>query len=260
MEFSVSSLSYVGPKMPWMKRLDKEIGIEIFWDWGNEDFFKYIVPGLMEGRSGKFSIHGPMTHVAFTDDVPAERVFDELRKPFDLYHRCDSRFYVLHTHSNGCITPGMSDDELRKKRELAVERMYAFHEICKAEGVQLVIENIMKNPSGRTVFTEAEFLAIFQKNADLKCLLDTGHAILADYDIETVQRTLGQQLIAYHLHDNLGKKDDHLRIREGVTDWQQWKKNCCHYTPDAEIVLEYNDLTDENGYLEDICWIRSNAE
>ena len=259
MDFSVSTLSYSGPKLGRMQRLSKELGIEIFWDWGNEDFWKHWVPGVMDGRSGNFSIHGPMAYVAFTDDAPTEKVFEELKKPFDLYHRCDSKFYVLHTHSNNCVTAGMSDDALQRKRELAIERIAAFHEICQAEGVQLVIENIMRGADGKTVFDESEFLALFKNNRDLKCLLDTGHAVLADYDIGTVQKALGQQLIAYHLHDNRGKGDDHLRIREGVIDWQQWKENFCRYTPHAEIVLEYDDLADENIYHADIDWIRANT-
>ena len=73
MEFSVSALSYIGPKTKRMKRLSPEMGVEIFWDWGNEDFWKGVVPELMQDRTGKFSIHGPMMYVAFTDDAPAEK-------------------------------------------------------------------------------------------------------------------------------------------------------------------------------------------
>ena len=260
MEFSVSTLSYSGPKMWLMKRLSKEFGIEIFWDWGNEDFWKEMVAKWMRQHTGSFSIHGPMTYVSFTDDVPSDVIFEKLKKPFDLYHCCNSKFYVLHTHDNGFLSAEVSDDGLLKKRDLAIERMVAFNEICKAEGVQLVIENIGKGKGGKTPFTESDFIALFRNNPDLKCLLDVGHAVLGDYDIGKVQKALGEQLVAYHLHDNRGKADNHLRIREGVIDWQQWKQNCYAYTPHAEIVLEYDHITDENVYLADMKWIQSEVD
>ena len=254
MEFSVSALSYIGPKTKRMKRLSPEMGVEIFWDWGKEDFWKGVVPELMQGRTGKFSIHGPMMYVAFTDDAPTEKVFEALKKPFDLYHRCDSAFYVLHTH--GGIAPGATENTLLAKRQIAEERILRFQEICEAEGVQLVVENIGRNAEGKTVFDETAFIELFRRNPQLKCLLDVGHAVLGGYDISKVQQTLGSQLTAYHLHDNGGKADDHLRIRQGVIDWEAWKKNCFLYTPDAEIVLEYDGLTNEAVYHEDMEWIR----
>ena len=260
MEFSVSALSYIGPKTKKMMRLDPEMGVEIFWDWGNEDFWKGVVPELMRGRTGNFSIHGPMMYVGFTDDAPTERVFEELRKPFDLYHRCNSRFYVLHTHSGGCILPGMSREALEGKRQLAEERILCFQEICAAEGVQLMVENIGRNAEGKTVFDEKAFIDLFLNHPELKCLLDVGHAVLGDYDIGRVQQALGRQLAAYHLHDNHGKTDDHLRIRQGVIDWQQWKRNCLLYTPEAEVVLEYDGIVDEAVYHADMAWIREGTK
>lgn len=257
MEFSVSSLSYPAARFGRMARLDREWGIEIFWEWGNEDWYKHMVPRLMEGRTGKFSIHGPMTVANFTDDLPEEKIFEEMKKPFDLYHRCGGSFYVLHTHGGSCVAPDATEAELAEKRAIATERIARFHEICRAEGVELMIENIGKTAAGKTVFDETAFLELFRQLPELKCLLDVGHAVLGDYDIGRVQKTLGHQLAAYHIHDNRGTTDDHLRIREGIIDWNAWKTHFHQYTPGAEVVLEYNDLADEAGYRQDVDWLRS---
>ena len=165
---------------------------------------------------------------------------------------------MLHTH--GGIALGMTEAALLDKRQLAEERILRFGEICEAEGVRLMVENLGRNAEGKTVFDETAFIDLFLRNPQLECLLDVGHAVLGGYDIGKVQQMLGHQLAAYHLHDNHGIADDHLRIRHGVIDWQAWKKNCFLYTPDAEIVLEYDGLCDESVYHEDMAWIRQTGE
>lgn len=42
MDFTVSALSFVGPKMKWMAQLPKDMGIEIFWEYGSEDYWKQM--------------------------------------------------------------------------------------------------------------------------------------------------------------------------------------------------------------------------
>ena len=44
MDFTVSALSFVGPKMKWMAQLPKDMGIEIFWEYGSEDYWKQMLP------------------------------------------------------------------------------------------------------------------------------------------------------------------------------------------------------------------------
>lgn len=254
MKYSVSSLSYVGPKMKWMSRLPLDLGIEVFWDWGAEDYYNVLLPQLMQGRTGAFSIHGPMSY-SFADDCPDEVLFSQLMRPFELYHRFNSQFYVLHTHTNLAISAEASKEELQQKRERSVERISRFDELCRREGVQLVIENIGKRADGITMFEEDAFLDLFHQNAHLRCLLDLGHAILGDYDISRIQSQLQDRLIAYHVHDNRGSRDDHLRMRDGVIDWNAWVLNCRANTPNAEVVFEYDSIPDEIVYTRDRDWI-----
>lgn len=254
MKYSVSSLSYVGPKMKWMSRLPLDLGIEIFWDWGAEDYYNALLPQLMQGRTGAFSIHGPMSY-SFADSCPDDVLFSQLMRPFDLYHRFNSQFYVLHTHTNLAISPDPSGEELQQKRERSVDRINRFDELCRKEGVQLVIENIGKRADGVTMFDEEAFLDLFRQNSHLRCLLDLGHAVLGDYDISRIQDQLQHRLMAYHVHDNRGTRDDHLRMGDGVIDWSAWVRNCRTSTPDAEVVFEYDGIPDEMIYDRDRNWI-----
>ncbi len=256
MKYSVSSLSYVGPRMKWMSRLPEDFGIEIFWDYGDELYYNAMIAELMHERSGAFSIHGPMG-VSFADECTDEKLFDRLMRPFGLYHRFDSAFYVLHTHTNLALSPSPTGEEIYRKQQLSIERINRFDEICRSDGVQLVIENIGKRVDGVTMFDEREFLDLFGQNPELRCLLDVGHAVLGDYDISRVQRTLNSRLIAYHIHDNQGKTDDHFRMGNGVIDWSAWKECCRTYTPSAEIVFEYDRVPDESAYIEDRAFIEA---
>lgn len=250
MEYSISALSYVGPKFARTAQLPKEFGIEIFWDWGDEEYYNAFLPELLRERTGAFSIHGP-TCISFAQKCEDRQLFEKLRRPFNLYHRFSSQFYVLHTHTNLPLAANITEEEIRSLRERQTARINRFDEICRAEGVQLVIENIGKSPSGVTMFDQQAFLDLFQQNQKLRCLLDLGHAVLGDYDIATTQQQLSSRLIAYHLHDNHGKADQHLRMGEGIIDWAAWKKNCLRYTPNAEIVFEYDGLPDAQVYIED---------
>ena len=43
----------------------------------------------------------------------------------------------------------------------------------------------------------------------------------------------------YHLHNNDGSHDSHLRIHEGAMDIDEIFKNIKQLTPDAELIIEY---------------------
>ena len=55
---------------------------------------------------------------------------------------------------------------------------------------------------------------------NLKVCLDTGHAaIFFGKSIGDAVRYIGQRLEAVHIHDNMGKEDEHLIPGDGIIDW-----------------------------------------
>lgn len=246
MGVSVSALSYVGPKMRFMAELPKEFGIEIFWDWGSEDYYNGLLPKLMKDRQGVFSIHGPMICEDFSDPDADGGLFDRLKRPFDLYHRFDSKFYVLHT--NGKLPPDLTETQLTDRRKLAAERIYSFEEQCRANGVLLVIENVGAGPNGVGLFDQTEFVRLFDENEHLYCLVDTGHTLIGGLDLAAVQQKLSGRIKAYHINDNDGTTDQHLRAGEGLCDWDAWRKNFFALTTDAEVVFEYSGKPNAEVY------------
>ena len=85
-------------------------------------------------------------------------------------------------------------------------------------------------------------------------LIDIGHAYCNGWDLERVISALKDKIIAYHVHNNDGKDDQHKRMHDGTLDFDRfiewYKKN----TPHAEIVLEYYipDKKDLAGIEKDI--------
>ena len=237
MKYSASSLSFPQGSIRKMRNLDKRIGIEIFYEFASEDMWNHVLEEVMDGRQGEFSIHSPMfyTNVAFGDE---KELIRELSVPFDLYHRFHGQFYVLHSQGEGYLP---SDEKERAEwRKRATERIRLFSEVCESEGVNLVVENLYHGTPG-PLFSQEEYISLFEEVPKANALIDVGHAILGRYDIYEVQRALKERLIGYHVHDNDGIRDSHWRFEaeNGVVDWDKFIRGIKEYTPNAALVMEY---------------------
>lgn len=255
MKFAVSSLSFVGPAITRMDKLPPEIGIEIFYEWGSPDYWEESLRLIMNNRAGRFSIHSPFvyTDISLSHDDET-RMFEVLRRPFDLYQRHNGEFYVVHT--NGPIEHPQDIRKEQDMRKRVIDRLFRFEEICAREGIQMVVENLGFDRKKRILFNQQEFLAIFEQIPHLKCLIDTGHAVLADFNICEVQDRLKDRIIAYHVHDNNGEKDEHLRIDAGRINWEKFAEGFSKFTPNATMVFEYNSA-EVSDYLEDMERLKS---
>ncbi len=255
MKFSVSNLSFTGGKIKWMQDMPSELGIEVFYEWGSRDYWNNILPCLLEGRSGGFSIHGPMMF----DDVSIpcdERIlFEHMKAPFDIYHKFHAEFYVVHTNAGMRYEANPIIEEENRKR--ALERINRFNDICMREGVRLAVENIGWNAEKRFLFNHTQFLNLFRQVPEISCLIDIGHTLLSDLSITELQKELKDRIIAYHIHDNDGLKDLHLPVGEGSFDWKGFMDNVQKHTPDAILVLEYADVANPKRYCEDSIYLRN---
>ncbi|MBQ8803739.1 MAG: sugar phosphate isomerase/epimerase [Tyzzerella sp.] len=248
MKYSASSLSFPQGSVRGLKKLDKRIGIEIFYEFASEDMWNHVLEEAMDHREGEFSIHSPMfyANVGYSDE---KELIRELSVPFELYHRFNGQFYVLHSQGEGYIP----SDEIERAdlRRKVTERIKTFSEICESEGITLVIENLYQGTPG-PLFSQEEYIQLFDAVPKAKALIDVGHAVLGRYDIYEVQKALKERLIGYHVHDNDGIRDFHWRMEaeNGVVDWDKFCLGVKKYTPDATLVMEYvhakpDDYTDD---------------
>ena len=253
MKISVSSLGFCGHPIYSMRKLAPEIGVEIFYEWGGETYWELALTEIMRDRTGEFSIHAPyqgdIVEMSLTEKE--DELFDYLQEPFRLYHKFNGNGYVVHMNAPYAKMPTPAEKQERLKR--VEDRLARLNDICVREGVNLLVENLAFGHGLSTLCTQQEFLDIFNHNKELKCIVDTGHAVLGGIDIFEVQRTLGSRLQAYHIHDNDGLEDCHQRIGTGVTDWARFGEGARRYTPDANFVMEYNGnaTTCIQDYMED---------
>lgn len=249
MKYSASSLSFPQASIRKLKNLDKRIGIEIFYEFASEDFWNYVLEEALDQREGEFSIHSPMwgANIGYSDE---RELFRELTVPFDMYHRYNGQFYVLHSQGEGYLPSDKKERaELRKK---VTDRLKRFSEICANEGVNLVIENLYHGIPG-PLFDQEEYIQLFDVIPRANALIDVGHAVLGGYDIYEVQKALKTRLIGYHVHDNDGVRDFHWRMgkEDGVVDWNRFCKGAKEFTPDATFVMEYAHAQ-VSDYVEDM--------
>lgn len=239
MNISVSSLSFCGHPIYSMKKLPPELGIEIFYEWGSETYWELALTEIMRGRTGKFSIHAPyqgsITEMSLAPDEGA--LFEYLRQPFRLYHKFGGEGYVVHMNGPYAQAPAPSEKAERLKR--VEERLDRLNELCRREGVLMLVENLAFGHGQKTLCDQEDFLRLFENNPALHCIVDTGHAALGGIDIFEVQKALGSRLKAYHVHDNDGREDLHWRVGAGVIDWARFAQGARLYTPNAQFIMEY---------------------
>lgn len=240
MEYTVSSLSYTCLTAKNMVQLPESFGIEIFYGWASERYWIELLERCFQGERKGFSIHSPFDFYHMDNDIPDEKLFDYLAEPFDLYHRFEASHYVVHTDRGVCRNSDKKETERIRNR--CVERINAFSEICKKNGIGLVIENV-PCPEGKGLFDQSGYTRLFRENSGLRAIYDTGHGNMSGYDVRKLQADLKGQLAGYHLHDNFGDSDSHLRIGKGNIDWNAFIDGVRKDTPEASMVLEYNEAS-----------------
>lgn len=249
MKFTISSLSFDWGKMKNLRDMPGEFGYEIFWECGSEDNWVNTMELLQAERTHAFSIHSPYFFVDLSLPGDTGKMFEELKRPFDLYHRYNADFYVVHTFDHMRYPQDSEYESDCRKR--AVERLGQFDEICRKEGVLMLAENIAFGNGERYLFNHEQFLDIFKQLPQLHCLVDLGHAALTDMDVYKLQQELKERIVAYHLHDNNGIADTHQRMWMGTRDWSKFARGVAEYTPAARGVMEYYGFPRLGDYIED---------
>ena len=249
MKYTISSLSFDWGKAKRLADMPADIGYEIFWECGSEDTWRNTMDLLNAKQQHPFSIHSPYFFVDLSLPGDTDRMFEELKRPFDLYHRYNGEFYVVHTFDHMTYPHDEAFEADCRKR--SIERLGKFNEICRENGVQMLAENIAFGGDERYLFTQDQFLDIFRQLPDLGCIIDLGHAALSEMDVYEMQKELKGRIKAYHLHDNNGKADSHQKMFAGIRDWEKFAKGVAEFTPDATGVMEYYGYTRLSDYLSD---------
>ena len=233
----VSNLPFQGLACGSMKYLPEDLGIEIFCETGNDYYWNHLLPVLLENHRLPLSLHGPFQRLDLSNpnaDFSVQR--DAYIWAFELGKKFGAKDCVCHPYA-GHRPENDTEADREKARRTALGRILELNSISAEYGITLLVEN-MPEPDG--LLDEKSFIDLFEPHKELSFLIDTGHAHLQKWDWEYAWERLGDRIKAYHINDNLGDFDSHLKADEGSIDWTAFFKGYNKYTPNANLVLEYN--------------------
>jgi sugar phosphate isomerase/epimerase len=197
-----------------------------------EKSFLDIVPSY----DVKFSAHGPLSDVNIGSLNPRlrEAAAKEITDGLNSASRMDFEVYTIHP---GFWTPiGMLDTEAVYK---AVHTSLSeVDRVSKDVGVKVALENMPDMPV--TMGKTPDDLFSMLEGTDLGICFDVGHAHTAG----TVDDFLAHcdKFINVHVHDNRGKRDEHLPIGEGSIDFKKVIADLEDYK--GRLVIEARSLMD----------------
>jgi len=171
---------------------------------------------LLESLSLKaIHVHGPFDLVDFTSKSIYERI-KEAEKWIEYAHKLGLPTIVCHPFTLRELSPS-------KCKEMNLKFYGEVVKFCREYGVKIALENIdSKCKYGAKI---SDLIEIIEALSDeyLGICLDTSHANLSAYPNKVEEAVLeaGQYVIATHLSDNLGEKDDHLMLGRGKIDWSK---------------------------------------
>ncbi len=220
----------------YIERYKGKIGFEILSMFDLSDFedeLKKVIPDL---QKCPISFHGPVfcaEHSAANGTPEYEETMWHIRKTLEYARILHSTHMTMHL--NNCVVTAETKERMLKN---ALENYKELEELFGEFGCKIFVENTGTRLKNDILLDQDEFTELcIKKGFDV--LIDVGHAFANSWDIPKLIKDLKGQIRAYHLHNNDGSHDSHLRIHEGAMDIDEIFKNIKQLTPDAELIIEY---------------------
>lgn len=207
--------------------------------------------------------HGPFFELEASsepDSEAARYMLESYEISFDLCRQFHAPSIVMHTNQRS-----FEDSEQAHLQENSRNMILKLGELARRAQVEMTVENVGFNYKHSVLFPEDDFIALIQSlPEDIGCLLDIGHAILNDWDMERLIAILGRRIRSYHIHNNPGDVDSHRPLFESGMKYSRDQivslfRAMEKYSPDADWILEYSPgphITPELMY-HDFCEVDS---
>ncbi|MBU2699652.1 sugar phosphate isomerase/epimerase [Sporomusaceae bacterium BoRhaA] len=232
MQLALSNLSFIGFESNQLINLPKDLGLEIFYEFGNDLYWHTLLKQLFSDHAPhSLSLHGPCiaTNLADPND---NHYLVQYKQALDFAAKWQANFIVVHT--NEAFT-----GDKRSTQNLVKDRITELVALANNYPVQLVIENVGLCNKNTLLFDWNDYWDLIQAFPTVGALLDTGHAHINGWQMPRVIYDLGPRLKACHLHDNHGQTDAHLPIGLGIIPWQSLFTALQTSCPDASLIFEY---------------------
>ncbi|MXZ35162.1 MAG: sugar phosphate isomerase/epimerase [Acidobacteria bacterium] len=206
---------------------DSRLGREVAgWLLDQESFLHSLhLPHCLDYRPGR--IQTPLS-IAATEPHRRTQAVDEARRALEFAERVPCPLAVIHA--------GALEDGYRPRH---LDAIYQSLEIlvpfADDRGVRLTLENIPNRLS-------LERMGRFLREADLTGVgicFDAGHAHLDSTPASQITAA-GQCILTTHLHDNHGRRDEHLPPFAGTAPWPDILQSLAGSGYDGCLLLEFH--------------------
>ena len=162
----------------------------------------------------EYSIHAPICdiNIAAVNDKVREAALDETIRTMEHANLMGVKTVTIHPGLYSTSLDNVKEESIRHSRD----SLKIIEKWAKEYGVTAAIENM---PSFRIMMgqTPEELLALLD-GTDLSICFDIGHANTMGKIDECIE-LFGDRIVNVHIHDNLGKNDDHMTIGDGIIDF-----------------------------------------
>jgi len=256
MNFGISTMSLEDYQLDKKVSFLKEAGITHIEVKPKEGHFSFREPRYLDEMKRKFkknnievvSMHMPTNGVDISLIEEYERVWSvrEIEKTALALLRLGGSILVVHPGSK------IKDKNMRKKRreksEKSLEEILKF---CEYWEIKVALENTLPGKTGDNINEILELVKKFNSKY-LGICLDTGHCNITSslYHHANVVDCLPKikdYLCHLHVHDNLGKNDEHLLPYEGSIDWEGFMNalKCIEYKGTFMFELRKREKNEE---------------
>lgn len=197
------------------------------YNYENKDFEEYFkIQKRLADEAGItiWQVHGPWRYPPrdFTIEDRQER-FEKMKRSIHAAAILGAKYWVVHPLMP-CGVNDILTNEVQQTRSINLEFMQRLLVCAKQEGVTICLENMpfldfsLSSPSDI-----AEFIQEINDPSFEMCL-DTGHANICKdwYSPAKTMREYGKHIKCLHVHDNHGKRDEHLMPFSGTVDWNDF--------------------------------------
>lgn len=162
----------------------------------------------------RYSAHAPICdiNIASLNERIREASVEEMLRTMEHSNKMGIEMITIHP---GLYSTVLHNVEARST-ELAKQSLKTIEKGSREYGVVAAIENM---PSFRIMMgqTPKDLLELID-GTDLMICFDIGHANTMGLMDECVD-TFGKRIVNIHIHDNMGKNDDHMTIGDGKIDF-----------------------------------------
>lgn len=239
------------------RQMDADVGIEVFSFRYDEAEIPALRAMINACEHREMTFHGPMRSLEMT--LPAEDAvwmaqMDTLHRAFALCQEVGAASMVLHTHERPVL-----EDRRHAMQEALRENLWRLIPIAASYGITLHLENVEMQQKGIPLFSQAEYMALFDEIPEIKALIDIGHVHVAHWSLEVLLHTLGERIGGFHLHNNDGLEDMHAWLAAGNMDIIGNLGEMHSAAPGATAILEYGAMDGKPvaQLLEDVALVKA---